>query len=175
LTITKNILNTCWTFLYLAASCHHYRRQATALDIRLTHAATQDLCLYGLRRRLRSWISHSGIHYKDHQILMPPVFPLRHICKDFSIYNLFTDIQYFNFKAGLYSTCIWYTVTWINLKTFFSCTGCPKTYVTLLIIYNFIKPKAIAKIFCQHIVHQHKFYLTKFGKILYNSQVIMTP
>ena len=104
LTITKKKLNPCWAFLHLSASCHHYRRQATTLDlwlitvrifIRLTHAATQDLCLYGLRR-LGPYIpqrdSNLRHNYKDHQILMPPVFPLRHICKVSSIYNLFTDI-----------------------------------------------------------------------------------
>jgi hypothetical protein len=60
--------------------------------------------------------------------------------------------------------------------TAFENTGCPKTYVTLLIIYNFLKAKAIAKIFCQHLVYTYKFYLTKFGKILLNSWIIiMTP
>jgi hypothetical protein len=46
-------------------------------------------------------------------------------------------------------------------------TGCPKKYVTLFIIYNFIKPKVIiAKIFSRHFVYQYKFYLPDFGKIL---------
>jgi hypothetical protein len=64
--------------------------------IRLTHAATRDFCLHGLRQRLGPYIpqqdSNLRHNYKDHQILMPPVFPLRHICKVSSIYNLFRDI-----------------------------------------------------------------------------------
>jgi hypothetical protein len=45
-------------------------------------------------------------------------------------------------------------------------TGCPKTYITLLIVNNFLKAKVIAKIFWQHLVDKYKFYLTKFCKIV---------
>jgi hypothetical protein len=38
-------------------------------------------------------------------------------------------------------------------------------HVTLLIIYNFLKAKAIAKIFCQHLVYNYKSYFTKFCEI----------